>query len=478
MRILTRLLAAALVATVLPLIGGARLPASAASTAGGDAVKIYHDCWRIIKEQYYDPSCNSQEWNRWEHKYGERITDASDSRKAIETMLASLGDRYTRYLHDSCFAEEREQIRERFCGVGIQIGMGRTGRVSVTAPIFGTPAARAGVRSGDEIVAINGSPVPSGMSVDQACNYIRGRRGTTIVLTVARGNMRISFPLRRAEINVHGVSDAVLLPDDIGYVRVSTLMGWDSTSCLRDALLKLKNASGIIIDLRDNPGGLLANALETSSLFLKEGIVVSTVDRSGAQSPMNAHEQSVTNQPIVLLVNEGTASAAEIVSAALQSNRRAQVIGQKTFGKGSVQSIFRLTDGGGINVTVAQYVSPGGVEIRKGITPDIEVEVTSVDRDNKKGPWFTYLFSSNWNSEFAPDTKNDVQLAKAMEVLQQEIASSVLLEPSPESLLRVGSVQKFSPGMLESICQRLLRLPGSLYNSARRRFVDILDGSA
>ena len=387
---------------------------SAGSTA--NPVEVYHKVWELIKDSYYDPALNSQDWSRWEHKYDRKIVTRRDAQKAMETMLASLGDRYTRYLDESEFDDERAQIEALFYGVGIHLGVGKTGRVSVIAPIPGTPAAKAGLQTGDEIAAIDGTPVPGGMPLEQAVRHIRGPKGTKVVLTIVRGNQRKQFSLKRDEIAVHGVSDAMMLDKRIGYIRISTFISHDGPKYIREAIDQLRSASGIIVDLRNNPGGLLANALAVSSLFIEEGVVSITAERDGKQTPMYAEKNCISQQPIVILVDKGTASAAEITASALRDHGRATLVGEATYGKGLIQGITRLHDGAGVNITIGQYLSPAGHEINDGVTPDYEVKISPSDQEQGLGPWFSY-----GSEECNPKGKKDIQLGKALEVLRAKL---------------------------------------------------------
>lgn len=424
---------------------------------------VYHKAWSIVSQSYYDPTFNSQDWSRWEHKYDRQIVTNRDAHKAIETMFESLGDRYTRYIHRSLFDDERAQIVERFGGVGLTLGIGKTGRISVIAPIRGTPAARAGLQTEDEIVAIDGKSIQSGASVFEAVRYIRGRIGTKVVLTVDRENRRKHISLTRDEILVHGVSDTMMLDKSIGYILISSLLDYDSPKYMREALQKLRDARGIILDLRNDPGGLLANALELSSLFLDEGVVVLTSDRNGNQTAAHAENNSMNKQPLVILVDEGTASAAEIIAAALRDHGRAVIVGQKTFGKGLVQSISRLADGGGINLTVARYLSPAGHEIQNGILPDHQVAISAADKKSGKGPWFTY------GGARSPKDGKDVQLAKAIEVLRAKT-------DSPGQCIVKGQIQhSVRKSFISGFSAQVVGMFTSVFRTTRRFIFDLFD---
>jgi C-terminal processing protease CtpA/Prc len=229
--------------------------------------------------------------------------------------------------------------------------------------------------------------------------------------TILRNTERRHVLVTRSEIPIHGVSEAMMLDDKIGYVRINTLISGSGMRYIEKALGNLRQAQGIVLDLRDNAGGLLTNAIGLADLFLENGIIVSTVDRTGKIEPVHSKGSPSARQALVVLVNEGTANTAEIAAAALQANRRAEIVGQRTFGKGLVQNITKLTDGSGVNLSIARYVAPDNKPITDGITPDHEILISKDRVKDGHGPWF----ATNPNPEHIKDG-NDLQLAKALEV--------------------------------------------------------------
>ena len=206
-----------------------------------------------------------------------------------------------------------------------------------------------------------------------------------------------------------------------------------------EALKQLSKAEGILIDLRDNPGGLLTNAIEISDLFLEEGVIVSTVDRDGYIQSVAADDKTITNKPVVILVNENSASASEIFSGALKDNQRAKVVGSKTFGKGLVQGINKLDDGSGVNITIAKYLTPAKVDINQlGIKPDIEVKLSTEDYKASKGPWFSD--PNQLPSKRKPEDGKDLQLVKGVEILKNLIKVNSNLEAIKHSLDKEASL--------------------------------------
>ena len=386
-------------------------------------VGLFHHVWKLIQDTYYEPTYNGQQWSRWEHRYDKRLKDMDDARKAIDTMLASLGDRYTRYLNPTAFDDEKQQIDARLYGIGIQMGLDtKAQRLIVVAPIEGTPADKAGLQPQDEITEIDGTAT-TGLSVEQASKLIRGEIGTAVVLTIVRNKQKKKYTITRDEIPIRSVQTAKMLSNDIGYIRLSTFMSERANSEMREALDKLSPARGIIIDLRNNPGGLVTNAIDISSMFLDGGIIVSTVDRHGHLSSARASGHPISKQRIVLLINQGSASASEITSGALHDSKRAELVGVKSFGKGLVQSITRLEDGGGVNTTIARYLTPNNIDIhKKGIVPDYEVELKPDDYTAGRGPW--WIDVTNKGLIKSPDDLADVQLKKAVEVLQGKVEAA------------------------------------------------------
>lgn len=363
-------------------------------------VDLYDQVWRLVNSKFVDQTNNSQDWSRWRHKYDSQIKTNEDAYVAINTMVASLNDPYTRFLDPKEFADETNSIQGSLKGIGIQIAV-KEGKLLVISPIEDTPAEKAGLLADDEILEIDGAST-KGITVDKAADKIRGKEGTQVKLLVKRGDAEPKlYTITRAEIEIKSISQKVptdmKLPDDIAYIRLSSFISRNATKEFNDILNKSSNKKGFIIDLRSNPGGLLSNAIYISDMFLDGGTIVSTVDRDGYKETQKANRGRVTGKPVVVLINKGSASASEIFSGAMKDNHRAVIIGEQSFGKGLVQEINKLPYNAGINITIQKYLTPSGTDInKKGITPDIVVELTEEDVKNK----------------------NDVQLKKAVEVLQ------------------------------------------------------------
>ncbi|HEY9791989.1 MAG TPA: S41 family peptidase [Candidatus Obscuribacterales bacterium] len=385
--------------------------------------QLYHKSWHMIQDMFYDKNIlGNDDWNRWLHRYDGKLKNSDDAHKAIETMVDSLGDPYTRFLSKESFDDEKDQIAAHLFGVGMQLGMNKEKRVVIIAPIQDTPAFRAGVHPGDEIIEVDKKPV-KGQSLDQVVKQIRGREGTKVEITLLRNGEKKIAEMTRAEVPIKAVANAEMLPGDVGYIRLDSFISHKANDEMRDALKKVSSAKGIILDLRNNPGGLLSNAIEIANMFLDHGIIVSTVDADGYKSSQPSSRHPITNQPMVVLINGGSASASEILSGALHDNHRATLVGEKSFGKGLVQSINKLEDGSGINITIAKYLTPNDTDINKhGITPDVVVSLKDDQIKEGKGPWWfdpTYT-----NFKRSPNDGKDVQLSKAEEVIKGEIANA------------------------------------------------------
>jgi carboxyl-terminal processing protease len=311
--------------------------------------------------------------------YVEDIDDKTLLENAIRGMLAGL-DPHSSYLNPDEYKELKIGTSGQFGGLGIQVGM-EDGFVKVISPIDDTPAYHAGLKAGDLIIRL-GDKAVKGMSLNDAVSIMRGKPGTKLKLTVVREgeNNPINFTIERAIINVKSVRSRIL-ENDYGYIRISTFQSRTSHHLIEaiNSLHKENNAplKGLILDLRNNPGGVLNAAAEVSDLFLEGGMIVYTkgrVDDSYFEFKAKPGD-TLNGAPIVALINEGSDSASEIVAGALQDHKRAVVMGSKSFGKGSVQTIQELRNGGAVKFTTARYFTPSGRSIQaEGIEPDIKLK--------------------------------------------------------------------------------------------------------
>ena len=351
-------------------------------------VDMYDNVWRLINTKYVDQTNNEQNWVKWRHKYDKVIQTDEDAYVAIDTMVASLNDPYTKFLDPKEFQEETSSIKGSLKGIGIQIGM-KDGKLMVIAPIEDTPAEKAGLLADDEIIAIDGRST-KGITVEKAADQIRGEEGTQVTLLIKRKGVEepISYTITRAEIEIKSVTQKVptdmKVPDDICYIRLSSFISRNASKEVKEIIENNPNKKSFIIDLRSNPGGLLSNAIYISDMFLNGGDIVSTVDRDGYKETQKASGALLTTKPLVILLNKGSASASEIFSGAMKDNKRAVLVGTQSFGKGLVQEINKLPNNAGINITIQKYLTPNGTDIhKKGITPDVKVELTDEQIKNK-----------------------------------------------------------------------------------------------
>lgn len=369
--------------------------------------------------------------------YVEDVTDKKLIESAINGMLSSL-DPHSSYLDSSSFKYMNEQTKGKFGGLGIEVTM-ENGVVKVVSPIDDTPAYKAGVKPGDYITHIDGEQV-IGMSLNDAVDKMRGKVGSKVKLTIRRINEKpLEITLKREEIKIQSVKSDVK-DGDVAYIRI-TSFSEDTDKMIEKALKKAKkdlknNLKGVVIDVRNNPGGLLDQAVNVSDLFLNQGEIVSTRSRNVEDTVRyNAKEGDIINGlPIVVLINDGSASASEIVAGALQDHKRAIILGEKSFGKGSVQTVIPLGKYGAMRLTTARYYTPSGRSIQAmGIVPDVEVHPAKVEEVDTTGYGFTEAEYSNAlknetikDSETKVTAKNpkedefrkDYQLSRAVDLVK------------------------------------------------------------
>ncbi|MBD0336892.1 MAG: PDZ domain-containing protein [Cyanobacteria bacterium Co-bin13] len=354
-----------------------------------DEQNLVAEVWRIVNRAYLDETFNHQNW--WfirQRALKQSLNDRDTTYTTIQGMLAALEDPYTRLLRPEQYRSLQTSTSGELTGVGLQITKGEADNVlSVIAPIEGSPAEQAGIQPKDRVLKIEGT-VTQQLSLDEAANRMRGPAGTKVTLTLERNDTSGPFEvtLVRDRITLNPVSaDLRATPDGlkVGYLRLGQFNA-NASSELSAAIKRLEGAGAdaYILDLRNNPGGLLQAGIEIARLWLDQGTIVYTVSRQGILDSFEAHGPALTQDPLVVLVNEGTASASEILAGALQDNGRAQLVGTVTFGKGLIQSLFDLSDGAGLAVTVAKYETPDHHDInRLGITPDRVVEVKPLGRE-------------------------------------------------------------------------------------------------
>lgn len=349
-------------------------------------------------------------FGRIKRDYVEPVSDKKLLEDAIRGMLTGL-DPHSAYLIAEEYQELKEGTTGQFGGLGIEVTM-ENGFVKVVSPIDDTPAQRAGIKSGDLIVRLDDQPV-KGMSLNDAVKIMRGEPGSKILLTVVREGEEAPLKLTiiRDIIKVKSVKSRIL-EKDYGYVRISSFQSRTGES-LKEAIAELKkenssNLKGLVLDLRNNPGGVLNAAVEVSDAFIKSGLIVYTEGRiENSEMRFNASPDDVIDgAPIVVLINAGSASASEIVAGALQDQKRAVIIGEKSFGKGSVQTILPTSNGAAVKLTTARYYTPSGRSIQaEGIEPDItlaRVKLESLDKSE-----FTPVKESDLSHHLSNGNKRD-----------------------------------------------------------------------
>ena len=433
---LVALAGAGSLAAVVVLGSDLLLGSSTAAIISDSPKEVMDEAWQIVFRDYLDTTGKYTD-DRWKilrrdvlnKSYGNK----KDAYEAIRGMLATLDDPYTRFLDPREFKEMQIDTSGELSGVGIQLSLDKdTKELIVVSPIDGSPASRADVKPKDVITQINGKST-KGMSTEDAVKLIRGPVGTKVSIQLRRNKTQlVSVDLIRDRIEIHAVDSRLNTTPDgskVGYIRLKQFNA-NATKDMRAAIreLETKGAQGYVLDLRSNPGGLLMASVEIARQWLDDGVIVSTKTRDGVQDIKRASGKALTKAPVVVLVNEGSASASEILSGALQDNNRAILVGQKTFGKGLVQSVRGLSDGSGMTVTIAKYLTPSGRDIHKfGIQPNITAKLTEDDAKNLK---FDQL-----------GTKNDPQykvaetaLSKQLNAASSEIIKAKAFKPNTTNL--------------------------------------------
>lgn len=346
------------------------------------AQKLYERNWQTIKNEYYDSTFNHQHWGRWKNRYQGKIKNSDDAKVAIETMIASLNDPYSRYLTREEFAEQNSSITSKISGIGVNI-VNDSGKIRIISVIDDTPAQFADVKPNDIILAINGKKV-SGLSLAEVSALVKGPVNTFVNIDILRNREKINKNIIRKEIKIKTVKSSN--DKNIGYIQISSFISTSTPNEFLEALENTQNSKGLIVDLRGNTGGLLTNAIFIANLFIEKGRLVSIVGRNGYRYDVMAQDTNVQiEKPIILLVNGASASASEILSGAMKDYHKAKILGTKTYGKGMVQKIIPMPNETGLNLTIAKYLTPKGKDInKKGITPDIEISFTQEDITSQK----------------------------------------------------------------------------------------------
>lgn len=329
----------------------------------------------IIKDKYIETDMNHQDWTKWTKRYKGKLLSQDDAKVAIDTMIASLNEPYTHFLSSMEFNQLKTSITSKIYGIGVNI-MQDSGRIKIFSVMLASPADKAELKAGDIINKVDGHDC-SGKKIDDIAILIRGDKGTKVRLEIIRDGKKIDKEIIRDEIKIKTVEYKI--DENIGYINLTSFLSSNMNEEFESALDKTKNCEGLIIDLRNNTGGLLENAVYIAEKFIDKGVIVSVVSRNGATNVLKASQNSLkVHKPLVILINEASASASEIFSGAMQDYKRAIIIGQKSYGKGMVQNVIPLPNKTGLNITIAKYLTPLNHDInKKGITPHIIVETTN-----------------------------------------------------------------------------------------------------
>jgi carboxyl-terminal processing protease len=373
---------------------------------------VLDEAWQIVNREYVDGTFNRVDWQATRQTLlSKNYTSREQAYAALRAALEKLEDPYTRFMDPKQYEALSNQTAGELSGVGIRLEVNEKTKVlTVLEPIENSPALKAGIKAGDEILSINNKST-QGMTVEAASNLIRGEAGTKVKLVIGRDGKKIDMPLTRARIELPTVRYSLKQEGSrrVGYIRLNEFSS-HAADQMRRAIrdLNSQKVDGYVLDLRGNPGGLLQASIEISRMWLEKGSIVKTVDRQGRNEDISANRTALTKLPLVVLVDGNSASSSEILTGALQDNGRATVVGSQTFGKALVQSVHSLSDGSGLAVTIAHYYTPNGTDIsQKGIAPNIKIDLNEGERQK---------LSSNPK---LIGTMNDPQYARAIAALEK-----------------------------------------------------------
>ncbi|MGK7911888.1 MAG: S41 family peptidase [Synechococcus sp.] len=380
----------------------------------GAEQKLLAQVWTTIDRSYVDPTFNGQDWWKVRQEFIRHpMASPEEAYAEIGTMLSTLDDPFTRFLPPANYRSLQTSTAGELNGVGLQIALDEDGHIRVISPLEGTPADRAGLQPDDVLLAIDGVEIDD-WTLDEVANHLRGMTDTTVYLSLRRDEHDFEVQLKRESIEINPIRTKIRTraagDRSVAYIRLNQFNG-NAVSEMRAAIqaAEAKSVAGYILDLRGNPGGLLKAGIEVAQMWIDRGPIVFTIDRNGISDSADATSTTLTDKPLVVLVNKGTASASEVLAGALQDSDRAVLVGTRTFGKGLIQSLVDMPDGAGLAVTIAKYATPSGRDINKlGIEPDYVVGLTG-DRVLKR-------------SELGEDS--DPQFIQALEVLNRRIQTA------------------------------------------------------
>lgn len=390
------------------------LAASAAGTHLSPA-DLYARTWQILKEQFYDTEFNGQDWDAWRDKYAGHLSTKTEAYAAINEMVSSLGDPYTRFLTPEIMAKEQPAYPRQGIGIGVQIRLNEAQKPVVVAVREESPAAEAGLRGGDVISRINGSSV-SGMSADETSNKIRGTEGSKLQVSVLRDGRELTFEMAR-RIPMVAQVDTALLPGNLAYIKLGNVP--DSTEFKRQ-IIKFAEADGLILDVRDTDNSFIKSYWEIGDMLVRRGKTFG-LSVHGSIEYRQANGALKYEKPIVVLINGSTVCSGEALAAALHESANAKLVGSKTYGKGLLQAQESIDDEHKLEISLGSQLTPSGKAIEKhGIKPDYEIPLDQ-DEQQFMGPWWSAAVVGKPQSPF---TGVDLQLLKAIRVLENVVSQA------------------------------------------------------
>ena len=340
--------------------------------------RLFINAWRITKNSYVDNSLNNQEWSRWRNRYTKHIKTMDDANIAINTMLASLNDPYTKFLQSELFSKQKMILDSKITGVGVLLNKAGD-EIVINHVLDNSPAQSESIMAGDTILSVNGKKA-SKLNVEDIVKTLEDTSDETVELKIKHKDTTITKTLKKRDIPIKTMNYTIT-EDNIGIINLTNILGEKAVEDFKEILKKTNDTDGIIIDLRNNYGGILANAIEMSNFMLNEEKIVSIQSRINAQYQIYSDNEVLFNdKPIVILINNLTASAAEILAGTLKDNKKAIIIGEHSFGKNSIQQIIPMQNATGLILTTDKYILPDGDDIyHKGIIPDIILKNSSTE---------------------------------------------------------------------------------------------------
>lgn len=345
--------------------------------------RVYINVWRIAKSEYADKSMNNQDWKRWRNRYNNKIKTMEDCEVAVNTMLSSLNDPYTRFLKSTNYKRQKVIMESKITGVGLTLNKSSQGLI-VNKVIKNSSAKEQNIMPGDCIIKIDNVNINM-MTLEQIQNYINSGKDKVHKVEIKRGGLILVKELKSGDIPIDTMK-YVITKDNIGIITLSTIMGEKALIDFKTILEKTNNTKGLIIDLRNNYGGILANAVQMADMMITDGLILSIEKRGVPIFKINADEKSVfTPKPVIILVNEKTASASEVLAGALKSDINAIIMGENTYGKNTIQQVIPMSNKTGMIITTEKYILPNGDDIEEtGIVPDITINSVSDKKSKDK----------------------------------------------------------------------------------------------